>query len=183
MTAPSLTEAGDSETGGEDDGYRLVQLADGNAAFSQAARFTMGEPAYAELPFGKWARVLDGQVSRGHYAFAIDAAGEVRGFAGWALVEEAKAEAWAEGRDPLEDADCRAGDCIIFNSWIAKDRAAHRFMVREIRPFTLGRKTAYFNRSYPDGTRRIVRLPINAMVEAHVAALAGAPADATPAVN
>jgi hemolysin-activating ACP:hemolysin acyltransferase len=158
----------------ESDELRLVQLPDGNSAFSQAVRFTMAEPVYAALPFGKWARVLDGQVGRNHYAFAIDASGQIRGFVGWALTSEAKAESWAAGLDSLEDADCRAGDCVIFNAWIAKDRVVHRFMVREIRPFMLGRKTAYFNRAYSDGTRRIVRLPINDMVEAHVAALARA---------
>ena len=45
----------------------------------------MVKPAFANLKFGDWSRILVGQINRGHYCFAVDEKNEVQGFMGWAL--------------------------------------------------------------------------------------------------
>ena len=148
---------------------KLVQLPDANAAVGLAVRFMLGHPAYAALPFGSWAAALCNQVGRGHYAFVTDTADEVVGYAGWAMTSEAKAEAWAEQGVELTDEECRAGDCVIMNAWIAKDPAVHRFLVDAVRAGALDKKTIYFRRAYADGRERVVRMPVNEFFASHLA--------------
>lgn len=153
---------------------KLVTLPDPNAAVGLAVRFMLGQPAYASLPFGEWAAVLCNQVGRGHYAFVTNAADEVVGYAGWALTPEDKAEAWAERGAELTDAECRAGDCLLMNAWIAKDAATHRFLVDAVRAGAQDKKTIYFRRTYPDGRQKVVRLPVNEFAASHLARNAAA---------
>ncbi len=44
----------------------------------------MTKPAFANLRFGDWSRILAGQINRGHYALVVDKTNNVHGFAGWA---------------------------------------------------------------------------------------------------
>ena len=159
---------------------KLIQVPDANMAVGLAVRFMLGEPAYATLPFGDWAAVLCNQVGRGHYAFVTNAADQVVGYAGWALAPEAKAEAWAEDGVELSDAECRAGDCLLMNAWIARDKAVHRFLVDAVREGAQDKKTIYFRRAYADGRRRVVRMPVNEFAASHLARNAAA-AGADPA--
>src|SRR5437588_56742 len=85
----------------------------------EASAAPANNPAVASLPFGEWSRVLVGQIHRGHYVFVIDGAKRVQGSAGWGLVTRDKAEAWVECRYNLTYQDCLAGDCIVFNAWVA----------------------------------------------------------------
>ena len=71
--------------------YRMVQIADPNTAVGTAVRLMFAQPAYAKLSFGDWVGVIDGQVARGHYGFAVDAASKVLGFMGWALATRDRA--------------------------------------------------------------------------------------------
>jgi hemolysin-activating ACP:hemolysin acyltransferase len=137
-------------------------------ALGLAVSHLMTKPAFANLKFGDWSRILVGQINRGHYAFAIDGNNEVQGFAGWALTTRDKAEAWVEGRRGLAYEDSLAGDCIVFNAWSANSRAVHRFLVDEARKIITGKQTMYFKRHYKDGSTRPVRLSVNDFVAGHI---------------
>ena len=128
----------------------------------------MSKPAFASLSFGDWSRVLVGQINRGHYAFVIDGANQVQGFAGWGLVTRAKAEAWVEGRYNLTYQDCLEGDCVVFNAWVADSVRVHRFLVHAARKLIKGKQTLYFKRHYKNGGWRAVRLNVNDFVGAHI---------------
>ena len=147
--------------------YSFVRIADPSAAVGTAVRFMMGEQAFARLAFGDWARVLDGQVTRGHYGFVLDADHQVQGFLGWALATREKAEAWADGA-ALTDEDCREGDCLIVNAWVEKSPAVHRFMMGAVRDLGPGKAMVFFKRRWPDGTSRTVRMPVDDVVSGRV---------------
>ncbi|GJE54190.1 hypothetical protein EKPJFOCH_0663 [Methylobacterium thuringiense] len=162
---------------------KLVQLPDANTAVGLAVRFMSGRTAYAELPFGSWSSAICNQVGRGHYAFVTDNTDKVVGYAGWAMTPEAKAEAWADQGVELSDAECREGDCLIMNTWIADTPAVHRFLVDAVRAGARDKKTIYFRRVYDDGRRRVVRIAVNEFVTGHLernveAALSAATQDA-----
>ena len=134
-----------------------------------AVEYLRKKPAFARLPFGEWSQVLVGQINRGHFSFVVDEQRQIRGFFGWALTSERLAEEWVEDRSGLSDADCRAGDCVIFNAWAAESFRAHRFMVDTGRKVIEGKRTLYFKRHYPDGHTRPVRLPATDFVASHLA--------------
>lgn len=142
---------------------RLVRPANPAAALGLATSHLMTKPAFAQLRFGAWSRVLVGQVNRGHYRLVMDGDHQVHGFLGWALCSEAAAEAWLAGRD-LPSAQAREGDCVLFNAWSADTPAVHRLVLVAARGAMLGRRLACFRRVYPDGTSRATRMPVNAFV-------------------
>lgn len=137
-------------------------------ALGLAVSHLMLKPAFANLRFGDWSRILVGQINRGHYCFAVDEAGQIQGFVGWALTNRDKAEAWVEGRGALSYDDSLAGDCLVFNAWSANSTRVHRFLVDEARKLISDKQTLYFKRYYPNGTTRPVRLTVNDFVEAHI---------------
>lgn len=137
-------------------------------ALGLAVNHLMTKPAFANLRFGDWSRVLVGQINRRHYAFAIDSQRRIMGFAGWALTSREKAEAWVEGVRPLSYQDSLAGECLVFNCWSAENFRAHRFMVDEARKLIADKETMYFKRYYKDGTSRPVRLNVNDFVNDHI---------------
>jgi len=137
-------------------------------ALGLAISHLMTKPAFANLRFGDWSRILVGQINRGHYGFAVNGANQVRGFIGWALTTREKAEAWVEGRRALSFEDCKAGDCVVFNAWSADTRAVHRFLVEQSRNIIAGKDTVYFKRHYKNGSARPVRLAVNDFVASHV---------------
>jgi hemolysin-activating ACP:hemolysin acyltransferase len=137
-------------------------------ALGLAVAHMFTKPAFGSLPFGEWSRVLVGQINRGHYAFVVDDAKQVQGFAGWGLVTRAKAEAWVEGRYDLTYQDCLEGDCVVFNAWVANSTRAHRFLVDAARKLIKDRQTVYFKRHYKNGGWRAVRLNVNDFVGVHV---------------
>src|SRR5436853_2525960 len=110
---------------------RLFRPPSAAAALGLAVSHLMTKPAFANLKFGDWSRILTGQINRGHYCFVIGADNQapglqVQGFMGWALTTQEKAEGWVEGRSPLTFEDSKAGDCMVINAWSADSNAVTR---------------------------------------------------------
>jgi hemolysin-activating ACP:hemolysin acyltransferase len=156
--------------------FRLFRPDAPAAALGMAVNYLMTKPAFANLKFGDWSRILVGQINRGHYVFVLGMDKKLVGFAGWALTSEEKAEAWVEGRAALNYRDSQAGECVVFNAWMAETTQAHRFMVDATRLHMHDKKTLYFKRHYPNGSVRPVRLPVNKFVTGHIASKGGAAA-------
>jgi len=137
-------------------------------ALGLAVNHLMTKPAFAQLRFGDWSRILVGQINRKHFLFAVDANNQIQGFLGWALTSKEKAEAWVEGRAGLSYDDSLDGDCVVFNAFAASSTRVKRFMVDEARKVVQGKDTMYFKRHYKDGSTRPVRLPVNDFVAQHI---------------
>jgi hemolysin-activating ACP:hemolysin acyltransferase len=148
---------------------RIFKPASPSAALGLAVSHLMTKPAFANLKFGDWSRILVGQINRGHYCFVIDADNQVQGFMGWALASKEKAEDWVEGRRPLTFEDSKAGDCMLINAWSANANDVTRFLLAEARRIAHDKSTIYFKRHYRDGTTRPARVPVNRFVKAHLA--------------
>ena len=127
-------------------------------ALGLAVNHLMTKPAFANLKFGDWSRILVGQINRKHYCFVLDERNQVQGFVGWALTTQEHAEAWVEGRGAFSFEDSQAGDCIIFNAWAANSLKVNRFLLGEARKVIAGKDTVYFKRFYKDGSVRPARL-------------------------
>ena len=147
---------------------RIFKPASPTAALGLAVSHLMVKPAFANLKFGDWSRILVGQINRGHYCFAIDGDNQVQGFMGWAFADKDKAEAWVEGRRPLSFEDSRNGDCMVINAWSANSTRVTRFLLAEMRRVGKDKATVYFKRHYKDGTTRPARLAVNSFVESHI---------------
>ena len=80
---------------------RIVKPANAAAALGLAVSHLMVKPAFANLKFGDWSRILVGQINRGHFCFAMDAENQIQGFMGWALASKEHAEGWVDGRRAL----------------------------------------------------------------------------------
>ena len=49
-------------------------------ALGLAVNHLMTKPAFANLRFGDWSRILVGQINRKHYYFAVDGKNQIQGF-------------------------------------------------------------------------------------------------------
>jgi hemolysin-activating ACP:hemolysin acyltransferase len=147
---------------------RLFRPDNPASALGIAVNHLMTKPAFANLRFGDWSRILVGQINRRHYCFVVDDNREIRGFVGWALTSRENAEAWVEGRRSLSYEDSKAGDCVIINAWSADDGRVHRLLLDATRKLTKDKHTIYFKRHYGDGSTRPVRLNVNDFVVAHL---------------
>jgi hemolysin-activating ACP:hemolysin acyltransferase len=145
-----------------------VRLKDPAAALGQAVAYLMTKRAFALQPFGVWAKVLVGQINRGHYFLMHDGQRMV-GFAGWARVKEKTAEDWLADRSDFSFAQSNEGDCLVINAWAADSTAIHRLMVDHFRILGGGQKRLYFKRFYENGTVKRSRLPVNRFVSSHLA--------------
>jgi hemolysin-activating ACP:hemolysin acyltransferase len=137
-------------------------------ALGLAVNHLMTKPAFANLRFGEWSRILVGQINRKHFYFAVDSKNQIQGFMGWALTTKDKAEAWLEGRGGLSYEDSKEGDCLIFNAWAASSGKVNRFLLNEARKVMEGKETVYFKRYYKDGSTRPSRLRVNDFVKQHL---------------
>jgi hemolysin-activating ACP:hemolysin acyltransferase len=137
-------------------------------ALGLAANHLMTKPAFANLRFGDWSRILVGQINRKHYCFAVDSKQQIQGFMGWALTSKENAEAWVEGRGALSFADSLDGDCVVFNAWAANTGKVNRFLLGEARKVIAGKDTVYFKRFYKGGSVRPARLRVNDFVAQHL---------------
>ena len=155
---------------------RIFKPASPTAALGLAVSHLMVKPAFANLKFGDWSRILVGQINRGHYCFAVDGENQVQGFMGWAFADKDKAEDWVEGRRPLTFEDSRSGDCMVINAWSANSTRVTRFLLAEMRRVGKDKTTVYFKRHYKDGTTRPARLAVNSFVESHIERRAALPA-------
>lgn len=149
-------------------GLKALRPSNHYQALGMAVAFLMADPAFQELRFGHWTRVLAGQVRRGHYLFVVQG-DSVVGFAGWSLTDHERAEAWLAGRGELTFEECQAGDCVILNVWKAATPAANRLLVDTFRRLFRHKEALYYKRFYADGRRRRTRLRVNAFVDAHIA--------------
>ena len=131
---------------------RVFRAKDPYIALGLAVSHLMTKPAFANLRFGDWSRILTGQINRKHYYFAVDSKNQIQGFMGWAVTSKEKAEAWVEGRGAVSFADSRDGDCLIFNAWAANTPEVNRFLVSQAREIMQGKDTVYFKRHYKDGS-------------------------------
>lgn len=139
------------------------------ASLGLAVEYLSRKPAFAKLQFGEWSQVLFYQVARGHFIFVVDRDQRIRGFLGWALTSQPLAELWLEGKAGLRNEDCREGDCVIANAWVADTIGAHRFLVEAMRKLFPSKRALYFKRHYPDGRTRPMRLVNNGSVGRHLA--------------
>jgi hemolysin-activating ACP:hemolysin acyltransferase len=130
-------------------------------ALGLAVEHLMSKPAFARLPFGQWSGILVGQINRKQCCFVIDRDNKVQGFAGWALTDREKADAWISGARPLSSGESQGGDCIIFNAWSAHSPDVHRFMLAEFRNIFGHKRHVYFRRHYKDGRTRTIHLPVH----------------------
>ena len=136
-------------------------------ALGLAVNHLMTKPAFANLRFGDWSRILVGQINRKHYCFAADADNQIQGFMGWAVTSQENAEAWVQG-GALSFADSLDGDCVVFNAWAANTGKVNRFLLGEARKVIEGKDTVYFKRFYKDGSVRPARLRVNHFVAQHL---------------
>jgi hemolysin-activating ACP:hemolysin acyltransferase len=147
---------------------KAVQSENPYVALGLAVSHLMTKPAFANLRFGDWSRILTGQINRKHYYFAVDGKNQIQGFMGWALASKEKADAWVEGRGGLSFEDSREGDCVILNAWAASTPEANRFLVEVARRVIEGKDTVYFKRHYKDGSTRPARVRVNDFVARHL---------------
>ena len=147
---------------------RVIRPDNSFVALGLAVNHLMTMPAFANLRFGEWSKILVGQINRKHYWLAIDDKNEIQGFLGWALTTRERAEEWLEGRGGRSDQDSAQGDSIIFNAWAGKGLKVNRFLLQEARKIAIGREMIYFKRYYKDGTTRPSRLTVNEFVSQHI---------------
>src|SRR4029079_2898753 len=133
---------------------RIVKPDSPAAALGLAVSHLMNKPGFAKLQFGDWSRILVGQINRKHFCFAVDGAGQVQGFMGWALASEEHANAWAEGSRALTFEDSGHGDCVVVNVFSANSTRVTRFLIDEARRAFKDKMAIYFKRHYKDGTTR-----------------------------
>jgi hemolysin-activating ACP:hemolysin acyltransferase len=139
------------------------------AALGLAVEFLSKKPAFAKLQFGEWSQVLFYQVARRHFFFVVDQDRRVRGFLGWALTSRVLAEQWVEGRAGLRSDECREGDSVIINAWVADTGAVNHFIVETGRNLFAGKRALYFKRHYANGRTRPMRLSVADFVRDHLA--------------
>ena len=139
---------------------RFGRERDPRIGFAKSVAHLMTKPAFARAPFGHIARILAGQVGRGHYAL-VRRGPRIVGFVGWARAGEAHAEAWLAGTRGISDAEARAGDCALINCWQADDPAVSRFILARLGPSARRLPAVYAKRHYPDGRVRPLRLPVS----------------------
>jgi hemolysin-activating ACP:hemolysin acyltransferase len=149
------------------EGLRAVRLGNGHQALGMAVAFLMADPAFQGLRFGHWARVLAGQIRRGHFLFVMDG-NNVVGFAGWALTSRENAEEWLAGRGELSYQDSLAGEFVILNAWKATTPAANRLLIDAFRRLFRSKQALYYKRFYADGRMRPARLRVNEFVRLHI---------------
>ena len=148
-------------------GFRVFQPRDPRVALGMAVSYLMTDPVFARLPFGKWSRVLVGQVNRGHFLFAIEGT-KVVGFVGWALTTKGKAEAWLNGNRDISSEESRAGEIVLLNAWRAASPAVNRFLIDALRPLFHEQEMIYSKRFYAGGRVRPVRHRLTAFAAGHV---------------
>jgi hypothetical protein len=147
--------------------YHLVTPPSPQAALGVAARHLMDKPAFGHLKFGHWARILVGQVNRGHYLI-IARGEEVVGSFGWSFATEEGCAAWLEGRE-IPGGFTQDGTHAVLNAVALSDPGAHGFLINAMRVALRGRTHLAFKRVYKSGAIRPMCQPISRFLERHVA--------------
>ena len=138
---------------------RLFRPENPYLALGHAVAHLMNMPAFANLRFGHWSKILVGQINRKHYYIVLDNKNKFQGFLGWAITTKDTAEAWVEGRGGLSESGTD-GDCFVLNVWAASTPKVNSFIYREARKIFdgSGKEALYFKRYYKDGSMRPGRM-------------------------
>ncbi len=139
-----------------DESIRVARLTDPHRALGAAVEYLQGDPTFDRQPFGTWSRILLGQISREHYAFALRERKPV-GFVGFGRTTQDVIRRWeVDGQRP-SNAECREGPYFVINAWKADDRAVSlamkSWLARQHRDAT----ALFAERFYPDGRSKIIR--------------------------
>lgn len=147
----------------------LKAVRDDNAfgALGRAVSYMMTKPAFANAPFGHWAKTLTGQVNRKHY-FIIMRGDQTVGFLGWAFVPEDIARTWVNGKGEVAFGDSKDGDSMVINAWAADDAESNAFVLDVARRVCVGRKWIFAKRFYKNGRSRPVILEANEFISGHI---------------
>ncbi len=137
--------------------FRAARYRSPDVALSLSVTLTMRAPAFAQLRFGSWSRVLVGQVNRGDYLIQLDG-GRAVGFGGWMPARIEDAERWLAEDCDIPVADSADAECAIVNAFLAPSReATHALrdaMLQEARSYGM----IYGKRVTGEGMKRLVRL-------------------------
>ncbi len=106
---------------------QAVRLSSGQLALAVMVQLSVQAPAFAQVRFGAWARVLMGQVNRGTYLLLLDR-GQPVGFAGWFPASMADAEAWLQHDKDVKAAAAGTGDVAVMNAFMAPTPEAARYL-------------------------------------------------------
>ena len=126
------------------------QFKDPVMALGRATNLLMRTAPFASFEFGRFSKVLLGQIRRRHYVFTI-AEGVPVGYAGWALCDEDVARAWIEERSVPSYDQCRNGNCWVGITFYAASREVCFFQARFLRRQYPGMKGMTIR---DDGVRR-----------------------------
>lgn len=137
--------------------FQAAQLKSPDAALALLVQLSLRAPAFTDQRFGIWARVLIGQVNRGHYLILLQD-GQPAGFGGWFPARRRDAEAWLEREADIPVAPEAEADCAVINGFMAPSPEATRFLRDAM--LEHGRKlgTLYGKRVMKDGRRRLTRV-------------------------
>lgn len=135
---------------------RFLRPRDPQLALGLAVDYLMRDAAFARQSFGAWARVLVGQINRGHCLFVHDGL-RLRGFAGWALTDDVQADAWLAGRCDFDSAAGTAGPVVLVNALKCDGEGVRRLLLSSLRRLLPARRVVA-RRLYPDGRSRPVDL-------------------------
>jgi len=105
-------------------------------ALGVAAHFVARLETFGRFPAADLIRTLNGQISRGHYLFALDASADparVVGYFGWALFDQAVGERFAATGMPPPDDLASNGDVLWILTAAAQDRSAFFALVKATR--------------------------------------------------
>ncbi|MEM9682586.1 MAG: toxin-activating lysine-acyltransferase [Pseudomonadota bacterium] len=108
------------------------QFKDPVMALGRATNLLMRTDPFASFEFGRFSKVLQGQIRRRHYVFTL-AEGVPVGYAGWALCNEDIARAWIEERSVPTFEQCRSGDTWVGITFYAASREVCFFQSRFLR--------------------------------------------------
>jgi hemolysin-activating ACP:hemolysin acyltransferase len=137
--------------------FCAVRYRSPDVALSLSVTLTMRAPAFAQLRFGSWSRVLVGQVNRGDYLILLDSRKAV-GFGGWMPARTKDAERWLSEDFEIPVANRESADCAIVNAFLAPSREAtyalRDAMLTEARQYGM----IYGKRVTGKGVKRLVRL-------------------------
>jgi hemolysin-activating ACP:hemolysin acyltransferase len=158
MTGPDLAAAQEHQAE-----HRAIRDKNPFAACGRTVSYLMNVPNLARLPFGQMAKLIAGQINRGHYFFVVDRSSAICGYCGWTQAAHEQAEAWLERNVEVSGQDKADGPVCVINLWQASSPKANAVIIGALRtmlhPAT---ELVVAKRFYPDGTIRPVRIPISA---------------------
>ncbi|MCR8550655.1 hypothetical protein M4578_22760 [Salipiger sp. P9] len=129
--------------------FQALRNNNGHLAAGHAMALLMGHPVFANRRFGGLARLIAGQVNRGHY-YILFRDQKPAGFLGWAYTDEAPARAWLAG-DGSRVGNGTSGDSAVFNIWVTDGPDMNSFALRTMRREFHDKRLIVARRLYADG--------------------------------